>query len=38
VLSPAYDDGSTEPEIEERSLERYGLARVRNDQDGSGPT
>ena len=38
VLSPAYDDGSTEQEIEERSLERYGLARVRNDQDGSGPT
>jgi uncharacterized protein len=28
VLSPAYDDGSTEHEIEERSLALYGLERV----------
>jgi predicted pyridoxine 5'-phosphate oxidase superfamily flavin-nucleotide-binding protein len=29
VTSPAYDDGSTEPEIEQRSLEMYGLMRSR---------
>jgi predicted pyridoxine 5'-phosphate oxidase superfamily flavin-nucleotide-binding protein len=29
VTSPAYDDGSTEPEIEQRSLEMYGLIRSR---------
>jgi uncharacterized protein len=28
VISPAYDDGSTEPDIEARNLERYGLRRV----------
>jgi uncharacterized protein len=28
VLSPAYDDGSTEHEIEERSLAQYGLVRT----------
>ena len=27
VVSPAYDDGSTEPDIEERSLRMYGLRR-----------
>jgi uncharacterized protein len=27
LVSPAYDDGSSEPVIEERSLELYGLAR-----------
>ncbi|MEQ1785620.1 MAG: pyridoxamine 5'-phosphate oxidase family protein [Acidimicrobiales bacterium] len=29
VTSPAYDDGSTEEEIERRSLERFGLRRER---------
>ena len=29
VLSPAYDDGSTEQQIEERSLNLYGLTRTR---------
>ena len=28
VISPAYDDGSTEAEVEERILRLYGLARV----------
>jgi predicted pyridoxine 5'-phosphate oxidase superfamily flavin-nucleotide-binding protein len=28
LVSPAYDDGSSEAEIERRSLERYGLRRV----------
>lgn len=29
LTSPAYDDGSTEEEVEQRSLDRYGLARTR---------
>ncbi len=29
VVSPAYDDGSTEHDVEQRSLKLYGLARVR---------
>ena len=29
VISPAYDDGSTERDVEERSLEMYGLTRTR---------
>ena len=29
VTSPAYDDGSTEHDIEQRSLKMYGLMRVR---------
>jgi predicted pyridoxine 5'-phosphate oxidase superfamily flavin-nucleotide-binding protein len=29
VVSPAYDDGTTEPEVEERSLNMYGLTRTR---------
>jgi hypothetical protein len=29
LTSPAYDDGSTEPEVEQRSLDLYGLARTR---------
>jgi predicted pyridoxine 5'-phosphate oxidase superfamily flavin-nucleotide-binding protein len=29
VRSPAYDDGSSEHEVEERSLEMYGLMRTR---------
>ncbi len=28
VVSPAYDDGSTEQEVERRSLRRYGLERI----------
>ena len=28
LISPAYDDGTTEREVEERSLTMYGLARV----------
>jgi hypothetical protein len=28
LISPAYDDGSTEREVERRSLELYGLERV----------
>jgi len=28
VTSPAYDDGSTEQDVEQRSLDRYGLMRV----------
>jgi hypothetical protein len=27
LVSPAYDDGTTEQTVEERSLEMYGLAR-----------
>lgn len=29
LVSPAYDDGSTEPDVERRSLELYGLQRSR---------
>ena len=29
LTSPAYDDGSTEPDVEERSLARLGLTRTR---------
>ena len=29
LVSPAYDDGSTESEVEARSLKLYGLARTR---------
>jgi hypothetical protein len=29
VVSPAYDDGSTEHDVERRSLKLYGLARAR---------
>lgn len=29
VVSPAYDDGSTEAEVEARALARYGLERIR---------
>jgi predicted pyridoxine 5'-phosphate oxidase superfamily flavin-nucleotide-binding protein len=32
VISPAYDDGSTEHDVEQRSLNLYGLARVRRDR------
>jgi predicted pyridoxine 5'-phosphate oxidase superfamily flavin-nucleotide-binding protein len=31
VTSPAYDDGSTEDDVEQRSLELYGLARTHQD-------
>jgi hypothetical protein len=28
IISPAYDDGSTEEEVEQRSLSLYGLRRI----------
>ena len=31
LTSPAYDDGSTEQDVEQRSLELYGLARTRTE-------
>jgi predicted pyridoxine 5'-phosphate oxidase superfamily flavin-nucleotide-binding protein len=32
LTSPAYDDGSTEDEVEQRSLALYGLARARRER------
>ena len=38
LLSPAYDDGSTEHEIEERSLALFGLTRTKHVGDDQRPT